>query len=69
MTTQNFRQFLQSYINEDSPHGDLASDALSKAANWRGTTYQSLRQNLTENNACDEAKQALKELIKIYRES
>ena len=62
---KNFREFLQTYLEEDSPLGDLARDSFSNPF-WRGTTINSLKKQLKDLHACNGAWKALNEAIRLY---
>ncbi|EGK83473.1 hypothetical protein D0A34_09665 [Microcoleus vaginatus PCC 9802] len=64
--TKSFRAFLRTYLEEDSPFGDLARDSFSILSNWTGTTASSLRRHMRTFNCCDEALEALTALEKLF---
>lgn len=60
-----FSQFLKSFLEENSPIGDLARDlVLTKS---KATTYHGIKNTLLKHNACDGAFDALERAYDLFK--
>lgn len=69
MSKVNFRAFLKTFKNEDSPFGDLARDAFNESSSWKGATAKSLQVYMESCGACAEAVSVLNDVIESYKQS
>jgi uncharacterized protein YozE (UPF0346 family) len=68
MSKVNFRAFLKTFKNEDSPFGDLARDAFNESSSWKRTTAKSLQAHMESCGACPEAMSVLDDVIESYKQ-
>lgn len=62
----DFRTWLSRQAHRDSPLGDLANDALSKAGGWTGDCPDTLALAMSRH-ACHEARETFKRAVKSWK--
>lgn len=59
-----FSEYLKSFVNENTPYGDLARDFI--ASKSKATTYKGIKKSIDRYSPCDAALSALESIYKSF---